>query len=40
MGVLGETAALISVKEHVVNVEGGSNKRLVVSDGGANRGAD
>jgi hypothetical protein len=34
VGVLGHSAALISVQEDIVNVEGGSNQRLVVGDGG------
>jgi hypothetical protein len=33
VGVLGHAAALVGVKEHVVDVEGSSNQRLVVSDG-------
>jgi hypothetical protein len=37
VGVLGESAALISVKENIVDIERGSNKRLVVGDGGGNR---
>jgi len=40
VGVLGETAALVRVKEHVVNVERRGNEGLVVGnrgrDGGAN----
>jgi hypothetical protein len=31
VGVLGHLAALIRIKEYVVNVEGGSNKGLLVS---------
>jgi hypothetical protein len=38
--VLGHSAALISVKEHVINVQRGSNKGLVVGNGGRNRAAD
>ena len=41
MGVLGETSTFISVQEHIVNVQRGSNQRLIVSDGsgdGATRG--
>jgi hypothetical protein len=34
VGVLGHSAALISIQEDIVNVEGGSNQRLVVGDGG------
>ena len=34
MGVLCHSAAFISVQEDVVNVEGSSDQRLVVSDGG------
>jgi len=34
VGVLGHSAALISVQEDIVDVEGGSNQRLVVGDGG------
>jgi hypothetical protein len=33
VGVLGHSAAFISIQEDIVNVEGGSNQRLVVSDG-------
>jgi len=40
MGVLGKTAALISVKEDVVNIQRGSNKGLVVGNGGRNGGAN
>jgi len=35
--VLGHTTTLVSVKEHVVNVEGSGNDRLVVGDCGRNR---
>ena len=35
--VLGKSTALISVKEHVVNVERSGNKRLVVGDSGRDR---
>jgi hypothetical protein len=38
VGVLGEAAALVSVKEDIVNIERGSDKRLVVGDGGAHSG--
>ncbi len=34
VGILCHTTAFISVKEHVVNVEGSRNKRLVVGNGG------
>jgi hypothetical protein len=37
MGVLGHSAALISVQEHVINVQRGSNQRLVIGNGGRNR---
>jgi len=37
VGVLGHTSALISVKEHVVNVEGSSYDGLVVRNGGGHR---
>ena len=33
VGVLGHSAALISVQEDIVDVEGGGNQRLVVGDG-------
>ena len=33
VGVLGHTSAFISVKENVINVEGGRYERLVVSSG-------
>jgi hypothetical protein len=33
VGVLGHLAALISVEENIVNVEGGSNKGLLVGSG-------
>jgi len=36
--VLGETAALVSVQENVVNVQRGGNQRLVVGDGGGDGG--
>lgn len=38
MGVLGKTSTFISVQKHVVNIERGSNQRLVVSGGGLLRG--
>ena len=34
VGVLGHSAAFVSVQEDIVDVEGGSNQRLVVGDGG------
>jgi len=34
VGVLGHSAALISIQEDIVDVEGSSNQRLVVGDGG------
>ena len=34
VGVLCHTTALVRVKEHVVNVEGSGDERLVVGDGG------
>jgi hypothetical protein len=34
MGVLGHSSALISVKEDIVNVQRGSNQRLIVGNGG------
>jgi len=37
MGVLGHSAALISVKEDIVNVQRGSNQRLIVGNGGRDR---
>jgi hypothetical protein len=37
VGVLRHTTTLVSVKEHVVNVEGSSNKGLVVGNGGRDR---
>jgi len=36
VGVLGHSATLVSVQEDIVNVEGSSNQRLVVGDGGRN----
>ena len=36
VGVLGHAAALVGVKEHVVDVKGSSNQRLVVGDGSRN----
>jgi hypothetical protein len=38
--VLGESAALVSIKEDVVNVEGSSNKGLVVGNNGSDRGSN
>jgi hypothetical protein len=38
VAVLGHLAALISVEEDIVNIEGGSNKGLLVSSGDGNRG--
>ena len=40
MGVLGESSALVGIKEDIVNIEGGGNKRLIVCDGGGNRCSD
>ena len=40
VGVLGHLAALIRVKEHVVDVEGGSDKRLLVRLGDRHGGVD
>jgi len=40
VGVLGHSAAFISVQEHIVNVEGGSNQRLVVGNGGGDGAAN
>jgi hypothetical protein len=37
MGVLSHSAALISVKEDIVNIQRGSNQRLIVGNGGRNR---
>jgi hypothetical protein len=37
MGVLGHSASLVSVQEHIVNVQRSSNQRLIVSNGGGNR---
>jgi hypothetical protein len=37
MGVLGHSAALIGVKEDIVNVQRGSNQRLIVGNGGRDR---
>jgi hypothetical protein len=37
MGVLGHSAALISVKEDIVNVQRGGNQRLIVGNGGRDR---
>jgi hypothetical protein len=37
MGVLGHSAALISVKEDIVNIQRGSNQRLIVGNGGRDR---
>ena len=39
VGVLGHAPALIGIKEHVVNEEGGSHERLVVGVGALGRGA-
>jgi hypothetical protein len=39
MRVLGHSAALISVKEDVVNVQRGGNQRLIVGNGGRDRAA-
>jgi hypothetical protein len=35
--ILGHTSALISVQEHIVNIQRGSNQRLIVSNGSGNR---
>jgi len=40
VGVLGHSAAFISVQEHIVNVEGGSDQRLVVGNGGGDGAAN
>jgi hypothetical protein len=37
MGVLGHSSALISVKEDIVNVQRGSNQRLIVGNSGRDR---
>jgi hypothetical protein len=37
VGVLGHSASLVSVQEHIVNIERSSNQRLIVSNGGRNR---
>ena len=39
VGVLGHLAALVSVQEHVVDVEGGRHQRLLVGEGGRDGGA-
>jgi len=38
--ILGESAALISIKEDVVNIEGSSNKRLIVCNNSSDRGSN
>jgi hypothetical protein len=38
--VLCHSATFISVQKHVINVQGSSNQRLIVSNGGGNRAAD
>jgi hypothetical protein len=35
--ILGESAALISIKEDVINIEGSSNKRLIVCNNSSDR---
>jgi hypothetical protein len=40
VGVLGESTALVSIKEDVVNVEGSSNKGLVVGNDSGDRGGN
>jgi hypothetical protein len=37
VGVLCHSATFISVQEHVINIQGSSNQRLIVSNGGRNR---
>jgi hypothetical protein len=37
MGILGHSAALISVQKHVINIQRSSYQRLIVSNGGRNR---
>jgi len=37
VGVLGHSAALVCVQEDIVNVERGSNKGLIVGNGGRDR---
>jgi hypothetical protein len=37
VGVLGHSASLVSVQEHIVNIERSSNQRLIVSNGGRDR---
>jgi len=37
VGVLGHSATLVGVKEHVIDIEGSSNQGLVVGDGGRHR---
>jgi hypothetical protein len=37
VGVLGHSASLVSVKEHIVNVQRSSNQRLIVGNGGRDR---
>ena len=39
MGVLGKSSALVSVQKHIINVQRGSNQRLVISNGGRHRAA-
>ena len=39
MGILGKSTSFISVKEDIINVEGSSNKGLVVGNGSGNRAA-
>ena len=40
VGILGESATLISIKEDVVNIERSGNKRLVVGNNSCNRGSN
>ena len=37
VGVLGHSASLVGVKEDIVDVQRGSNQRLIVGNGGRNR---
>jgi hypothetical protein len=37
VGVLGHSASLVSVQEHIVNVQRSSNQRLIVGNGGRDR---
>jgi len=40
VGVLGETAALVSVQENIVNIQRGSDQRLVIGNGGGDGGVN